>query len=44
MVKRKKRFSKRQYERIAERRSEKVRELRAMTIASGGMGEFRTDT
>jgi hypothetical protein len=39
-----KRFSKRQYGRTAERRSEKVREMRAMMIASGGMAEFRNDT
>jgi hypothetical protein len=39
-----KRFSKRQYGRTAERRGETEREMRAMMIASGGMGEFRNDT
>jgi hypothetical protein len=34
-----KRFSKRQYGRTAERRGERVREeMRAMKIANGGMG------
>jgi hypothetical protein len=39
-----KRFSKRQYGRTAERRDERVREMRAMLIASGEIGEFRNNT
>lgn len=39
----KKRLSKRHYGRTAERRVERVREMRAMMIAGGGM-EFRNDT
>jgi hypothetical protein len=39
-----KRFSKRQYGRTAERRGETAREMRTMTIASGGMGDLRNDT
>jgi hypothetical protein len=39
-----KRFSKRQYGMTAERRGERVRETRAMMVASGGMGEFRNNT
>jgi hypothetical protein len=38
-----KRFSKGQYGRPAERRGERVREMRAMTIASGRMGKFRNE-
>ncbi|PNF23145.1 hypothetical protein B7P43_G06690 [Cryptotermes secundus] len=33
-----------QYGRKAERGNDIVREMRAMKIASGGMGEFRNDT
>jgi hypothetical protein len=43
MVKRK-RFSKRQYRRTAERRGETVRGMRTIMIASAGIGEFKNDT
>jgi hypothetical protein len=40
----KKGIQRRQYGWTPERRIERVREMRAMMIASGGMREFRNDT
>jgi hypothetical protein len=40
----KRRFSKRKYGRRAERTGESLREMRAMMVESGGIGEFRKDT
>jgi hypothetical protein len=39
-----KRFSKKQYGKTAERRGERIREMRNMMTASAGMVEFRNDT